>query len=371
MKKRFVLLGVSAISGFSCLSIIGMRGGSLFSNNGVKLTADCLSCQGNHYTSKKWSGVAMGKNGIKEYWVCCNCNKHYFSTESIQGGYDETKWVDKGEAAISTSDPADDRIWFGGTEKIYSINHLSQGNMVIDGQRDDLYDAATKYNFEKAIWPENGGSNLTATLEALWQGKMLYIYVDVNDPTKAQKDCSDTSETTESYDNIQFRIDTLHSEKYATSTWDGWINANYRSDKAVLGKFRVASGYDLDSKCNSDISVPESSSTDGDGNVTNGDATGCWMDNWTYLSGCCRNDDKTYIKSHYYTDTHYGYEFAIYFGHGATVVNDFGEIGMLFKINDKSAKNVHQGIINFENIGDGMDFPRNFSNFRLVDYTNN
>lgn len=364
-KNKILLLSTLGVLGVASLSLVAVKGESLFLGNHLAVSAACESCTGNHYTGQGWNTKTKGKgsNGYYENWHCCVCHKRYFDKNDIPG-YDASKWVDNGtiNPYMDKTDLDDNRMQFGGTSVIHKINHLTSGTITVDGQRDDLYNAAVKYNFESAaIWPENGGSNISATLEALWQEQMVYVYVDVNDPTKATKDFTDSSTNNDLYDNIEFRIDTLHSEKYANSDWDGYINANYRQSNssssstynyAVVGKFRVCAGY-------------EESAKEGGADVY---TSGCWFDEWTWLSGKARRDTKTYIKSHYYTDTHWGAEFAIYFGDGDTVVNSFGEIGMLLKINDKSGKGVHQGILNFENIGDAYDYPRNFSNFRLVDF---
>ena len=365
-KQKMILFGTLAVLAVTGVSIVAIKGESLFLGNNAVTKAACEVCSGNHYTGVSWTTKntkKKGGNGLYEYWHCCQCGKRYFFQDDIPG-YDASKWKDNGTTNpyMDTSDIDDNRTQFGGTSVLHKINHLTNGTITVDGQRDDLYNNAVKYNFESAaIWTDHGGTNISATLEAVWQEKMIYIYVDVNDNTKATKDCSDSSTNNNSYDNIEFRIDTLHSEKYATSSWDGYINADYRKgtdsagnayDYAVVGKFRVAAGYQGTDQCG----------------ANNSEVTGCWFDQWTYLSGVCIGDGQTSMKSYYYTDTHYGYEFAVSFDHTATIVNPFGEIGMLFKINDKSAKDYHQGILNFENVGDAYDFPRNFSNFRLVDF---
>ena len=361
INKKYLTIGGLSLLAIGCISILATSKGSIFSQNYLVATARCEQCSGNHYTGVNRDGkIGLNHNGVYEYWHCCKCDGRYFFKEDIPGGWEESKWVDNGTTNpyMDATNLDDNRIQFGGTQVIHKINHLTDGDITIDGQRDDKYDNAVKYSFEdKAIWTEHGGSNLKASLEAVWKDKMLYIYIDVDDPTYAQKDCSDTSTNNSSYDNLEFRIDTLHTQKYANSKWDGYINSDYRKldgsyDYAAEGKFRISAGYDLDAQC---------AKTDG--------TSGCFFDPWCYFSSVCINDGKTRIISKYNEDnTHWTVEMGINLEHDATILNSFGEIGMLFKINDKSAKDYHQGIVNFENIGDAYNYPRNFSNFRLMDF---
>ena len=366
IKQKFPIIAGFSLLAVGCISLLATNKDGIFSQRFLTVSAKCEQCSGNHYTGVNRDGkIGLNHNGIYEYWHCCKCDGRYFFKEDIPGGWEESKWVDNGTTNpyMDTTNLDDNRIQFGGTQVIHKINHLTDGDITVDGQRDDKYDNAVKYSFDTPMWEEHGGSKMTASLEALWKDKMIYIFIDVNDPTYAKKDCSDTSTNNSSYDNLEFRIDTLHTQKYANSDWDGYINYKYRKldgsyDYAVEGKFRISAGYDLDAQC----------STDGGKNGNDG-TTGCFFDQWCYFSGVCVNDGKTRIISKYNEDnTHWTVEMGINLEHDATILNSFGEIGMLFKINDKSAKDYHQGIVNFENIGDAYDYPRNFSNFRLMDF---
>ncbi len=355
-KRNFLL-----ISGLSFLSIAAITVGAMGGNSVEKLfgavNSDCTVCSGNHYSAKLWDGTVVGKTntGHYEYWVCCRCHKSYLSTNEITGGYNSSKWVDKTEtsADFNYADYTDKRIQFGGSNKAYNVNKLTEGtSLTIDGQRDDAYNSANKYSFSTNVKDTDTGcekSTLTATLEPLWQGTMLYIYVDVNDPTKNTRDftkCEKTDSNTEANDCVELRIDTLHSAQYATADWDGQWGGSYRGSYACEGWFKVAAGYEESDQFKS---------------------KGCEFTFDGYLSNLSQGDNKTYIKSHYIDETHYGMEFAICLSPKENaIMNPFNEIGIAMKIWDRNTTGGVAGIINFEDIGYDYAKPRLFSNFRLV-----
>ncbi len=347
-QKITLFMGISVLA-VGALSI-AFNADTLFANNKMFTGAQCEVCSGNHYSGEGWdtNNKAKGSNGLYEYWHCCQCGKRYFFQEDIPG-YDAKNWKDNGtrNQYMDTSDLDDSRIQFGGTSKLHKINHLTSGTITVDGTRDELYNAAAKYDFGPAMYKD---SKVTATLEAVWQEDMLYVFVNVYDPTKTTRDFTkqDTSKWTEAYDAVELRIDTLHSEKYADSSWNGKQSDKYRGEYACEGFFKAGAGYNRDEQY--------------------GDGIGCEYVWDYYMSNICRNDGKTYIKSSYTDDTHYGMEFAISLSNAHSVMNPFGEIGLGIKIYDRNGENNDNGIINFETINDDMNYHRNFSNFRLIGY---
>ncbi len=65
-------------------------------------------------------------------------------------------------------------------------------------------------------------------------------------------------------------------------------------------------------------------------------------------------------------------EFAIDLRKSQTKINPFGEIGMAIKVYDRNTSGGQNGILAIEGnaggVGDDLQYLRNFSNFRLVDY---
>ncbi len=333
-------------------------------------------CSGNHYTGKCWDDFngskAKGLNGYYEYWHCCTCDAHYFRTKDIEN-YNPINWTDNGEvnqyAPKNSSDEnyyTDDRVRFGGGHndedlQLHFVNKLDSGKSItVDGERDSYYDTAEKYSFSTK-YSEDKGTDVTATIETLWQNTTLYIYMEVNDSTKCTRDF--TTPSAWSYDNndcVELRIDTLHSEKLAKDDWDGKMGANYRKDfyengLACEGIFQVAAGYSLSERYNNQY--------------------GCVFSDFGWMSNKCHSeaDNTTQIKSKYLSDSKYSVEYAIDFINNynkTSDVNPFGEIGLAIKIFDQQKNDdgtfSRKGIINFEQIGDASDYPRNFSNFRLV-----
>ena len=350
MKKSFVLLSLSGAFGLSALAA------SSFWNakKGIDLNAACGVCSGYHYLGKEWNASSplsygKGANGLYEYWHCCQCHRYYFDKADISGGYDASKWEEaKVESKASTSDHEDDRVQFGGTKTIHKINAVSS-SISVDGKREASYDSAAKYDFVSS-------GDAKATLEALYQGEMLYVYISVTDPTKVSRDCSvsDPSTPISSYDGVELYVDALHSEKLADDAWDGKEGGAYHKggeeeEWSAVGKWSVSAGYAEASQC----------------------GEGCEFDDSYSLSSACKGDGKTSVKSVYSDDGHYGVEFAIDLGKASTPLNDFGEIGIAAKVNDVSAKGVVSAVLPFESINEDASYVRNYSAFRLSGYKAN
>ena len=348
-KQKLTLLTGLSVLAIGVLSIVAINADTLFANDKMFTGAQCEVCSGNHYSGEAWntSNKAKGSNGLYEYWHCCVCGKRYFFQDDIPG-YDAKNWKDNGtrNQYMDTTDLDDSRIQFGGTSTLHKINHLTSGTISVDGLRDELYNSAVKYNFGAAMY---GSSQVTATLEAVWQDSMLYVFVDVEDPTKSTRDftTADTSKWTEAYDAVELRIDTLHSEKVANDSWNGKSGSDYRGDYACEGWYKAGAGYNRTEQY--------------------GDGIGCEFVYEYYMSDLAKGDGKTYVKSQYTSDTHYGMEFAINLANDHSIMNPFGEIGLGVKIYDKNG-DTQDGIINFESINDDMPYHRNLSNFRLIGY---
>ncbi len=314
-------------------------------------------CSGNHYAGKAWNAstplsYGKGASGLYEYWHCCNCHRYYFDKDDIIGGYDASKWVDaEVDSKASTSDYEDDRVEFGGSGLIHKTIKLDDASSItVDGTRDAAYDSSSKYDFASS------SGSTKATLETLYQGDMLYVYVSVNDETKANRDLSvsDSSTAIDAYDSVELRIDALRSEKLADDSWNGKEGDAYHlgdeeTKYASVGRFNVSAGYASDDQY----------------------GEGCEFDDSFSLSSACKGDGKTVIKSVYSDDTHYGVEFAINLGSIATPLNSFGEIGIAAKVVDNSAKNTLADTIYFESVNENMDYVRNYSTFRFSDYKAN
>ena len=350
MKKKFLLLSGCGLLGAAAIAVGAMNGESVTNLFKVGATEKCTVCSGHHHAAKTWFNKTKTNDGHYEYWRCCQCHNFYLSTNEIPG-YDATKWVDKADdtdCPFDYTDYTDRRIQFGGLLTTHNVNKLADGTTItIDGQRDAAYDNAVKENFSAAM---HGNSQVTATLETLWQGEMLYVYVDVYDPTKYTRDftTANTNVYTEANDAVELCIDTLHSAQYAADNWDGKAGVSYRGSYGCEGRFKVAAGYQRSDQW--------------------GDGIGCEFFWDYYMSNLARGDNKTYVKSYYKDDTHYGVEFGIRLNNSAFIMNPFHEIGMAVKIYDKNTSGGQDGIINFEQVGDDMNYLRCYSNFRLIGY---
>jgi hypothetical protein len=347
MNKKLVLAASASLLALDCLTIVGLSGGLPKTSGNMRLGADCAKCSGNHYSGRQWNvasseaNYGKGGNGYYEYWHCCSCHNYYFSKDDIPGGYDSSLWKDNGESKASSTDYDDDRVQFGGSGKIHKINSISDGGITIDGERDSIYDNAVKYSFEE-------GSSTSAAIEAVCKDKVLYIYITVTDSSKATRDfSSDSDSAIASCDSVELWVDALHSEKYASSAWEGKANEDYakpneEADYASVGAFKVSAGYQ-------------------------GEDNGAEFVSLLPLSKLCENDGTSAMRSQYIDETHYGAEFAINLGDESTAINSFGEIGLALKVNNASETGANETLC-FESINSNVDYLRNYSSFRLEGY---
>lgn len=135
----------------------------------------------------------------------------------------------EGKVEVFYSDATYYANWYEpfGSKNVFEISEVRDvHNITADGVMDPEYADATPIVIAK------DGFATTATAYVLWSEEYFYIFVDVKDASANNSDF------------VELRLDLLHSEKYATSGWDGTWNTGeqYRLGASVEGGWKLKSG---------------------------------------------------------------------------------------------------------------------------------
>ena len=133
--------------------------------------------------------------------------------------------MEEGYVEVFSSDATYTAKWyeiFGSDKTFEAVELRNVGKINVDGEEEEFWNDATAYALD-----ENG-----STVKFIWDNSGIYLFADIKGEV-------------ENDDNLEVKIDLLHTEEYATGNWNGtdWGD-KYRGNRMVEGGYVVKAGSD-------------------------------------------------------------------------------------------------------------------------------
>lgn len=142
------------------------------------------------------------------------------------------KEMESGEVEVFSSNLSYNVKWNEsfGTSRVVEIPEIrSLADVTVDGIKDSVYDDVTPIEIS------SDRTDVTAKAYVMWSREYFYVFVDVLDSSVNDNDF------------VELRLELLHTDKYASSDWDGSWGA-FRKDAASEGGWKLKSGSESTEK---------------------------------------------------------------------------------------------------------------------------